>query len=267
MSMLADLESRYLLFGKEVGESGTPHLQGYVVFPTPRSLASVIKKLPGAHVSVAKGDSDQNYSYCTKDGDFVETGERPMSSAAKGQTEKLRWTEIISLAEAGDWETLKRDHPATYVNQLKALEHVHAKRPRILENLDHAVTPHHWLYGEAGTGKSLAAREMAPNAYIKNPNTKWWDGYDGQDDVIIDDFDKYQVAQGGDMKRWLDIYPFQGETKGSQTMMRPKRIIVTSQYHPTDIWDDMKTVEAISRRVNFKCLDSPKSPYAAIFNK
>lgn len=43
--------------------------------------------------------------------------------------------------------------------------------------------------GPTGTGKSRRAwAEAGMDAYIKNPNTKWWDGYKGQDHVIIDEF-------------------------------------------------------------------------------
>lgn len=43
-----------------------------------------------------------------------------------------------------------------------------------------------WHYGETGTGKSRHVREKYPEAYIKGNNI-WWDGYDGQDVVIIEE--------------------------------------------------------------------------------
>ena len=42
---LSRLEAQYIVYGKEVGAQGTPHLQGYVYFKTQRTLQSVIKKL------------------------------------------------------------------------------------------------------------------------------------------------------------------------------------------------------------------------------
>jgi len=37
-------------------------------------------------------------------------------------------------------------------------------------------------------GKSRLAHATLPEAYVKEPRTKWWNGYLCQSDVIIDDF-------------------------------------------------------------------------------
>jgi len=55
----------YLCFAPEVGESGTPHLQGYVYFKDARTISSC-KELLGrrAHVEQARGTPAQNKTYC-----------------------------------------------------------------------------------------------------------------------------------------------------------------------------------------------------------
>jgi len=57
--------SRWIM-GEEVGESGTPHLQGYVKFSKAvRPLEHV--KVKGVHWEKARGSVDQNIEYCSKD--------------------------------------------------------------------------------------------------------------------------------------------------------------------------------------------------------
>lgn len=260
---IIDTDCKYIICGKEKGDSGTPHLQGFIVFKNQKTLSALKKINSSAHWEIARGTPAQNRVYCTKDNDFCERGELPMDQKAKGDSEKERWAHILKLTEAGDWDTLKLEYPEVYGQKLKNLEYIHKKRPRDLSTIQGDMT-HEWIVGETGCGKSRKAREDSPGAYIKNPNVKWWDGYNGEEVVIIDDFDKYQVGQGGDMKRWLDRYAFQAEFKGGMEMIRPRKIVVTSQYTPQEIWEDNKTVDAIMRRV--KLIDfAPPQPFVDTF--
>lgn len=71
----------YLCFGKEVGDSGTPHLQGTVVFKK-KVRFSGVKSVVGdrAHVEVCRRLSE-SIDYCKKDGDFTEIGTVPVRKA------------------------------------------------------------------------------------------------------------------------------------------------------------------------------------------
>lgn len=253
------VDPKYVVIGHETGENGTPHLQGFVCFENARSFKQLKALLPRAHIEIKSAYSTfkQASDYCKKEGHFHEQGELPKDPSSKGDDEKVRWAAIIQLAEDGDWETLKEAHPVEYASKLKMLEYIHTKRPRELVECD---VPHQWIYGPPGTGKSRKARDENPGFYIKDPTEKWWDGYDGEDVVIIDDFDKFQIKQGGDMKRWLDRYPFQAQVKGGYQKIRPTKIVVTSNYHPSEIWDDELTVKAILRRVELIHLVLPWKP-------
>lgn len=71
-------DCKYAVFGREVGASGTPHLQGFFILDVTgsRSLDWVRNRFPisGVHFEVAKGTSSQASTYCKKDGDFYEFG-------------------------------------------------------------------------------------------------------------------------------------------------------------------------------------------------
>jgi len=114
-----------------------------------------------------------------------------------------------------------------------------------------------WYFGGTGTGKSHAARDVFPRSYLKVANNKWWDGFraDLHTSVIMDDFDKAHGYMGFNLKIWADRYAFTAEVKGATVMIRPKFLVVTSNYHPCQIWDDELTLSPILRRfkiVHFK---------------
>lgn len=106
-----------------------------------------------------------------------------------------------------------------------------------------------WYYGKTGTGKSYNARKDFPNAFLKISNNKWWDGYKDEPNVIMDDFDKSHNYMGYHLKIWADRYAFPCEIKGGGLNIRPRHIIVTSNYHPKEIWpEEPSTLDPILRR-------------------
>lgn len=74
--------AEHLVFGREVGESGTPHLQGFVRFANQIRFNQVAALFPGAHLSVAR-NVQRAEEYCRKDGDFEEFGERAVNKSGK----------------------------------------------------------------------------------------------------------------------------------------------------------------------------------------
>ena len=104
-----------------------------------------------------------------------------------------------------------------------------------------------WLCGDPGTGKTRYVWENYDDLYIKAIN-KWWDGYHGQETVLLDDWDPKHEVLVSYLKIWGDRYPFRGEIKGSSMMLRPKRIIVTSNYIIDECFQNQEDILAIRRR-------------------
>lgn len=104
-----------------------------------------------------------------------------------------------------------------------------------------------WYWGEPGTGKTKKAWEENPNLYVKAIN-KWWDGYKGEDVVLLDDWDPKHDVLVSHLKQWSDRYPFRCECKGTSMMARPKKIIVTSNYPIEACFQNPEDVAAIKRR-------------------
>jgi hypothetical protein len=234
-----DLETKYTVIGEEVGDSGTPHLQGYVYFANKMSLKQLRLINSRAHYEMQKGTCDQAADYCKKDGKFFEKGNFPKRGRPKNRIEdnkKLLSSSIRELVENGEISVYS-------VPRLK-------KARVILEQENdpytHNDTRGEWYYGEPGAGKSRKAREENPDAFIKSQN-KWFDGYSGEKVIILDDLDTNIL--GHYLKIWADRYSCSGEIKGGTVNLQHEKFIVTSNYHPKDLWkDDEQMCMAICRR-------------------
>lgn len=233
---------RYIVAGKEVGESGTPHIQGYVYLKNAMTMGALSRLLPRAHLEMARGTPQQAADYCKKDGDYWEDGELPASQSEKGEAEKARWEDARTKAKAGDMDAIPADIYIRCYNSLLAIGRQHQPMPESRAELDNL-----WYYGPTGTGKSRKAREENPGYYLKNKN-KWWDGYTGQEVVIIEEWDPSYSMLGSFLKEWADHYPFNAEFKGSSRLIRPKKIIVTSNYSIDECFVDEATREPLHRR-------------------
>lgn len=231
-----------MVIGQEVGELGTPHLQGYLYLYNAKSLRAVKVYNARAHWEVAKGNPDQNRAYCVKEGNYMEKGEIPMSQKRKGECEKERWDEALTLCKQGKLDDIPSDILFRYYRTCKEIKKDHMIKPDDANDVTGM-----WIYRPAGAGKSRLARDRYPNSYFKMAN-KWWDGYQGEESVIIDDIDPKHGVLGHHFKIWGDRYAFPAETKGGCIMIRPSKIIITSQYHPDQIWSDEETLAAIIRR-------------------
>lgn len=106
-----------------------------------------------------------------------------------------------------------------------------------------------WIYGPPGTGKSFYARNNYGQSLYHKAQNKWWDGYQHQDFVLLDDLDTNVL--GHYLKIWADRYAFMAECKGSSILIRPKKFIVTSNYTPEDLFHDPVLAQAIRRRFYF----------------
>lgn len=83
----------YMVVGREVGDSGTPHLQGFVIFSKLTKLTWLKNHLHArAHFEVARGNNEQASKYCQKDNDFEEFGELPpdKKQGSAAQFEELK---------------------------------------------------------------------------------------------------------------------------------------------------------------------------------
>lgn len=243
-----EIEARYAIVGKESGESRTPHLQGYVIFKKSYRFDTIKSRyLPRAHIEVAKGSVSDNFKYCSKDGDFREFGDKPSESRTRDQLAQ-RFVECAVKGPGGVLEFADEQPGTFYFSGHNLLRnYLGSQRP-----IDRPDVCAKWYWGSPGSGKSRRAHAEAPEAYIKEPRTKWWSGYMLEDSVIIDDF-----GPGGidinHLLRWFDRYKCLVESKGGMLPLYATKFIVTSNFHPEKIFvfggDPNPQLPALMRRL------------------
>jgi len=206
----------------------------------------------GNSYAVSIGTPIENRNYCKKDGIFTEFGDIPESKATKGgKATADKWKEIADLAVKKHMLLLRENHPKEFVSNYRNLKQIGFDFNKTPADLDEPCGI--WYHGKSGVGKSYRARHNFPGLYQKMFN-KWWDNYDGEEFVLLDDMDhRYSESMHYFLKIWADEYAFRAEVKNHSFMIRPRKIIVTSQYHPRDLWTKPEDFDAIKRR--FTCIE------------
>lgn len=241
ISLLNEIECKYIIFGKEVGESGTPHLQGCINLKNPISFSSIKKKIPKAHIEPTKCIAG-SIEYCKKDGDFVERGEAP------AQGKRTDMDDIRDMLNNGS--TL-RDivQVAKSVQSIRHAE-IHLKYFEQKRNWKPTVN---WYWGPPGSGKSKKAFEECQehDPYVAMSTGRWFEGYDAHTHVIIDDMRK-DFMKFHELLRMLDRYPFQVECKGGSRQFLAKNIYITSCYSPTQMFEGRlnEDLRQLTRRID-----------------
>ena len=252
---LKNIDCKYLVAGAEVGDSGTEHLQGLVMFKSEKSFKQVAGLLGDCFTEPCR-TSFPAMEYCKKDGDVrIEFGEPPKKKGKDGNDgQKAKWANVYEMAKAGEVQLIGEQNPKILIQchrNLKAIAKDHQKKPAALDGVCG-----YWLYGKSGAGKTRFARNKFPDAY-KKPCSKWWPFYAGEDVAIMEDLDPTNACGLADkIKLWSDEDAFIAEDKGDHVYIRPKKLVITSQYTPQEIWKDPKTIAAMTRRFHFMTFEA-----------
>jgi len=146
--------------------------------------------------------------------------------------------DIRGRIDRGDQEVdIAQDHFGSWVRYHRGFREY--RRMRQLERLRDWPMEIVCLIGPSGTGKSRKAREDYPDAYW-GPKGKWWDGYCGQETVVVDEMYGHRFGFS-DLLQLLDRYPYQVETKGGVAQFVSRRIVFTSNQHPQDWYNAERT--------------------------
>lgn len=215
--MVENGHANYVIFGRERGEGGTPHLQGFIQLKARCRLASV-KAIPGlgrAHLEPRRGSVEEASEYCKKEGDYEEYGLR----GSQGKRSDLASVKA-SIDEGADTNTLWEEHFSAMVRYEQSFKRYRALNRRRDPNVNLEILV---LWGPTATGKSRFPRLMNPDLFsLPDVKLKWFDGYDVQVPI-----------------------------KGGFTPFIPKRIWISSNTNPDDWFPNELQVkkDAVRRRL------------------
>lgn len=234
----------YIVFGREEGEEGTPHLQGTICFHQ-RQRFRQAKRILGerCHLEKMRGSPSQAADYCKKDGDFEEFGELPGGSGQRNDLIALK----NDIDNGHRLDVIADNHFGAYLRYYKGINEYRRLK----------ATPRNWqtlvivYWGATGTGKTRSVHDNSTDLYT-HVGGLWFDGYQGQKQVLFDDF------SGSDFKisyllKLLDRYPMQVPVKGGFVNWNPEEIYITSNLAPHTWFRNAheEHVLALERRFSF----------------
>jgi len=228
------------------------HWQFMVAFDKKIRLGGV-KVLLGDTVHAELSRSNAANDYVWKDesskGRRWEWGSLPLK-----RNSRTDWQKVWDDAVRGDLSGISAQIKVCHYSSLRKISMDHMKAEGIEKKVNVYV-------GETGLGKSRRAwAEAGLDAYPKTPTTKFWDGYQGQSNVVIDEFTgQIEITH---MLRWLDRYPVLVETKGSGTVLKAREIWITSNLLPSEWYQAAPQVQmdALMRRLNVTIFTDPWIP-------
>nr|QXP07606.1 MAG: replication associated protein [Arizlama virus] len=242
----------YMLYGlEECPTTHRSHFQGYIEFKHDTSIKKLQEIIhdKSAHCEVARGSIGHNYDYCTKDGYYIEIDTKKV----KGQRTDLEALTVMvkSGKRLEDIAEMMPVQCMLYKKHIGGLADIFTKHRD--PNKPPIVT---WLYGKTGSGKTKYVYDKHKDVYMKGCN-KWWDGYQQNECIVIDD---YKITVDLDFKELLritDRYPYSGETKGGSVKINSQYIYITHTLPPSEVFgyadDNGDFIKQLLRRMTVVC--------------
>ena len=238
---------RYLVMGREHPEAGTPHLQGYLELLTRKRLQWLKDNVSDrAHWEGRHGTREAARDYCCKDGEWLEVGE--WHEEERGRRRDVE-TMVEQASQGTSFFDACADEPTTAL-----FPYAYTK---LLEGRARGETPP-WRdvitvvkIGPTGCGKTRDAYSCWPDLFLQDCSAGsviWWDGYEGQRRLVLDDFDGCIPFRF--LLRLLDGYPIRLPVKGGFTYGVWTEVVVTTNVPVTRWYPKEADITPLWRRIH-----------------
>lgn len=231
-----------MLYGIErAPTTGLQHLQGFCIFHNARTLKQAIAIFNPYHVEICKGNITQNITYVSKEGNTFELGVRPEGSGKRNDIEIVK----EMFAEGKHLPAIIMEVNSYQAVKFAEMMYIHCSAKRTWKPTVK------WFWGTPGSGKTRAAYESfrGLSEPYKTSNLKWWQGYNGQEHVILDDIRPHSCPFN-DLLGILDRYEWVVECKGSSRQLLAKVIIITTVITPASFCPSNEDSRQLIRRID-----------------
>lgn len=238
---------------EQVGAQGTPHLQGFAQSHKALTSATMQKRYGGFWQSM-HGTVRQSCRYVVLDKKDGATWANPCVLGVFIEKEQGKRSDILAVRDAilngASMREVAQEHFSTYLHNERAL----SKYRKLVEKPpEPCVKGIHVFLGPPGCGKTHWVFNNEPDLYRLQPseNTSWWDDYEGQEAVLIDDFMGDTPIRM--IMAWTDKWPVKVRTGqgGQSEWLRAKRIYITTNIEPMDWYPNARQITklAMMRRI------------------
>lgn len=248
-SVIDKSTAEYIIIGKETcPNTGNLHHQGFIYFSGQRTATknkdgkwfsrNVGKLLGNCHCEMCEGNLDQNCDYCTKDDKVSEFGQKP-DQGHRTDLDAIK-SSILNGRKVDD---ICEDNPTLfhqYGRTLNKLEDI-ALRKKYRSTMTKGI----WYWGDTGTGKSHKAFNEAFKNYPDNwynwpKDGQWWDAYQGQKLVIINEFRGTCHIRYDELLDLIDKWPKNVSRRNREPVpFLADKVIITSSMAPEECYNDL----------------------------
>lgn len=195
--LINDKVAAFLTYGREIGESGTEHLQGYIEFIKRKTLRQIKKFNSSVHWERRKGTAQQAINYCHKDDEApVVLGTRISCDSQGKRSDLLEIGEILQKSPYNIMEIAKK-YPSQMIRygrgireyasifQKVTIEKEAGYQPRFNLSLDWSKS--NLIIGDAGIGKTVYAIHLFENPLFVTHLDQLGHYNETYDGIIFDD--------------------------------------------------------------------------------
>lgn len=255
-ALLIEHDVFYCLGTREIGESGRPHIQGFIDFKHTKTISAAKKaiKLKKGWLKIPNGSKWECVKYCfEEEGHTVLLDHNPENSPA--ETDKRdstnQWELITEMIVEGKGEfEIMVEFPGTYARAStgiqKMLFNYHAQKVNEYREIE--VT---YLWGPSGSGKTRSVLEGNEKGVYrvtdyKNP----FDDYRGQPVLIFEEF-REQLSLDN-MLNYLDCYIHQLPCRYANKVSQWNKIYIITNIALEEQYrhEDEESLNALYRRIH-----------------